>query len=348
MNIRPLLLLLPITTPLAAEAHHSTAEFAPASQSEEHEGVIESIVWRNPHIRMTIRVEDDASGEVVWDTESQDLNTLGRIGVTREMVQVGQRVRFAGRPSRRRDHYMLLSNLLIEDQTEIVMRMNGAPRWNAEAVVGGGDITQDPLISDDIKADGIFRVWSYAGRSGPQGYIDDIPLTGSARAALETFDPIRDDPVLRCEQPGMPEAMTYIGPHPIEFIDNGDRITLRVESDDVVRVIHMTDDESGNTPAPSPLGYSVGRFEDEDTLVVTTTSISWPFIKMAGIVAAPQSAESEIVERFEMSSDESELRYSLTISDPGTFTRPLNAENYAVWQWLPGAVVEPYECTLSE
>jgi hypothetical protein len=26
----------------------------------------------------------------------------------------------------------------------------------------------------------------------------------------------------------------------------------------------------------------------------------------------------------------------------------LNFFAYTVWQWLPGAVVEPYECTLSE
>jgi hypothetical protein len=36
------------------------------------------------------------------------------------------------------------------------------------------------------------------------------------------------------------------------------------------------------------------------------------------------------------------------MSDPISFTSVVNAEDYSVWQWLPGAVVEPYDCTLSE
>ena len=85
-----------------------------------------------------------------------------------------------------------------------------------------------------------------------------------------------------------------------------------------------------------------------DSLVVTTTRVNWPYIKLNGLVAVPQSTDSEMVERFEISADGSRLSYSFTIADPATFTRPVRADNYTVWQWLPGAVVEPYECTLDE
>jgi hypothetical protein len=131
---------------------------------------------------MTVRVVNDA-GEVVWGMEAQDLNTLGRIGVTRDMFEVGQRVRFAGWPSTRREHYMALTHLLLEGGTEVVMRMRMEPRWNPGEALGGGDITEDPRITDDVEANGIFRVWSFLEHTHP-AFSDDPPLTDSARGAL--------------------------------------------------------------------------------------------------------------------------------------------------------------------
>ena len=66
-------------TPAITEAHHSFVEFD-SDVYEEYEGVIESILWRNPHIRMSITVEGEAGADVIWDMEAQDLNTLGRLG----------------------------------------------------------------------------------------------------------------------------------------------------------------------------------------------------------------------------------------------------------------------------
>jgi hypothetical protein len=274
---------------------------------EEYEGEISSIFWRNPHIGMSINVEDESGNEVIWEMEAQDLNTLGRIGVSRDMFEVGQRVRFAGWPSTRREHCMALTHLLLADNTEVVMRMRTEPRWNADAL-GGGDITQDPKLTDDAEANGLFRVWSFHEGNEPV-FTNDPPLTDSARAALAAFDAIQDD---------------------------------------AVRVMHIGDAENAASQRPSPLGYSVGRMENESTLVVTTTNVSWPWTKMEGLVAVPQSTDSVFIEKFEMSSDETRLRYSFSMTDPVSFTRSVTAEDYYVWQRLPGAVVEPYECTLGE
>jgi hypothetical protein len=335
------LLLIPFT----AGAHHSFAEFN-QEVFEEHDGEIVDIFWRNPHVRMSIRTEDETGNEVIWRMEAQDLNTLGRIGVSRDLFDVGQRVRFAGWPSTRQAHYLALTHLLLEEGTEVVVRMRMAPRWTGDAI-GGGDITNDPLISESAEAEGIFRVWSFLSGNRP-AFTDDPPLTETARAAYEAFDPVRDDPVLRCAQPGMPEAITFIGPHPIEFVDEGERILLRIESDDVVRVIHMDGNRDGVSEPLSPLGFSVGRWLDDRTLEVTTTRVSWPYTKINGLVAVPQSADSVFVERFAMSADERRLTLSFSITDPVSFTRTVMAEAYTKWQWLPGAVIEPYECTLDE
>lgn len=333
-----------LSVPLAADAHHSFAEYD-TSVVVEHEGEVVGMLWRNPHVRLSVRSEAAGGNVVDWGMEAQDLNTLGRIGVSRDLIREGQRVRFAGYPSLKRDAYMVLTHLLLLDSgTEIVMRRNQAPRWTEDAI-GGGDITSDPRLTDAAPADGIFRVWSYLRNQTPP-MTADPPLTESARAALAAFDPSADDPVLNCAQPGMPEAISFIGPHPIEFVDRGDTILLRIESDDVTRVIHMSDGLVASEQPLSPLGFSVGRWEDENTLVVTTTRVGWPWIKLHGLVAVPQSAASVTTERFTMSDNQTRLTLSFEISDPASFTRNLLAPEYEVWRWLPGARIEPYDCTL--
>jgi hypothetical protein len=346
MRMQLIVLLAVISIPISGFSHHSFAEFD-QTITNEYEGTIVDIVWRNPHVRLSIRATDNTGGGMLWRMEAQDINTLGRIGVSSDLIQEGQRVRFAGWPSLRQDDYLALTHLyLIDEQTEVVMRMRMAPRWTNDAV-GGGEIKNDPPLADAASAEGIFRVWSFL-RFTRMDFPGGFPLTESAREAFERFDPVEDDPVLRCEQPGMPEAITFIGPHPIEFIDEGDRYILRVESDDTIRVIHMSDGLIPEEQPLSALGFSIGHWEDENTLVVTTTRVNWPWTKFEGLVAVPQSTESIFIERFMMSDNQSRLSYGFTMIDPATFTEPVTVDEYNVWQWIPGAAIQPYECALSE
>ena len=86
------------------------------------------------------------------------------------------------------------------------------------------------------------------------------------------------------------------------------------------------------------MGDSIGHW-DGDTLVVTTTRVNWPYYTQAGI---PQSEVVEIVEQFTPSSDGSRLDYVLTVTDPVTFTEPVEQEKY--WIWRPQETVEPFDC----
>ncbi len=325
-------------------AHHSTYEFD-TDVVREFTGEIVRVQWRNPHVRMNLRVDTDDGSEQVWEMEAQDVNSLDRAGVSRDLVQVGQVVRVAGSPSIRRQA-LLVTNLMLPDGREVLTHMSGVPRWTDDAI---GDRQAVRGRPDEFEApvDDIFRAWSTVQTNAP-GYSQDPPLTAAARVAYEAFDPLVDDPVLRCIAPGMPEAMTYIGPHPVGFVElaNGD-IEIQIESDDNVRVVHMNEDASAEGQPPSALGYSVGRWEN-DVLVVTTTRLNWPYFKVFGIVAAPQSEAMEIVERFALDRTQGEIIYSFTATDPSTFTEPVTAEAYHVWRYRPGTTVEPYECTLDE
>jgi hypothetical protein len=86
------------------------------------------------------------------------------------------------------------------------------------------------------------------------------------------------------------------------------------------------------------LGRSKGRWEGE-TLVVTTDRIDWRYIDPSGL---PQGPSSSIVERFTPSSDGTRLNYTMIITDPATFTAPVELKRS--WVWRPGETVKPYNC----
>ena len=130
-------------------------------------------------------------------------------------------------------------------------------------------------------------------------------------------------------------------PYPMQFVEVDGGIELRFEEFDVVRTIHIG--TAAAHIAPSSLGYSAGQWEN-DTLVVKTNMINWPYFNRVGV---PQSEAVEVVERFTANaSDTARLDYQLTITDPETLTEPYVWNAY--YSERPGEVVEKYECTLDE
>ena len=105
-------------------------------------------------------------------------------------------------------------------------------------------------------------------------------------------------------------------PYPMEFVDEGDVIVMRLEEYDTVRRILMSADAQAQAPAPGILGRSVGRWDD-DVLVVETSGIDYPWLNGRGI---PLSEHARIQERFEVSEDGSRLQYAMKFTDPLVFT----------------------------
>jgi len=329
MNRLPAFLAL-VATPFAATGHHSNAEYD-FGVIEEYEGEILDVSWRNPHVRMSLRSVRDDGTEVIWDLEAQAANNLARRGLTPELIALGDTVRVAGHPSRRRDS-MYLTNMLLTNGTEIRTRGDTEPRWSSEHI--GFDpraVEAGPAVDED--AEGIFRVWTPAERSRNT----DLPLTDAARAAKESWDSVTDDPQIGCQPIGMPGAM--FSPHPIEFIRDGEDMTLRLEEWESVRTIHMNPVPGAPSEPPTRMGYAVGRWE-ADTLVVTTTNIRYPYMDEQG---TPQSEAVEVVERFTLSADERTLDWSATVTDPGTLTEPVVAFTTRL-EWVPGEEIQPYDC----
>lgn len=127
-------------------------------------------------------------------------------------------------------------------------------------------------------------------------------------------------------------------PPPMQLIDRGDTILMRMEEYDTLRTFHMAAAAGPGTQPRTPLGYSVGRW-DGKTLVIETSRVSAPYLNAGGV---PLGAEARFVERFTPTADGSRLDYLLTVTDPASLAAP--AVYTRSWVARPGEEVLPFEC----
>ena len=143
-----------------------------------------------------------------------------------------------------------------------------------------------------------------------------------------------------CSSASIPKGMpTIMGqPCPTQILERDGNVVLMLEEYDTVRTIYL-DGSEPEWAESRPLGYSVGRWEG-NILIAETTGISWPHFNTSGI---PLSDSVETVETFSLQEDGGRLDYTLTITDPATFTEPVVLDKS--WLWLSAMTIEPFDCT---
>jgi hypothetical protein len=326
---------------LNARAHHSYSEYDD-TKSVEVEGKLLDVAWQNPHARILVQAVDAKGTAVTWDIESAGLNNFRRMQVPLDIFKVGDTVKVAGWPSKRSGRRMYGTNLLAGDGQELVMWRYSKPLWAAKALGYGSDRSLFESGTENDSAT-LFRTWA-SDLDDPDANPGSLfagtswPLTEKARQAAARFNPVEDTTTVGCTPKGMPAIMRQ--PFPIEFIDLGESIALKLEEYDTVRTIHMR--AGSDTDAPrTPLGYSTGRWED-GTLVVETTKLNEPYLNNTG---APMGPSAKLVERFSPSADGTRLSYTLSITDPDSLSQPI--EGKRSWVWRPAERVMPFDCTES-
>ena len=325
-----------LLVPAAAGAHHSRTQYD-GSEIQEIQGELTAVSWANPHATFSVRVTSASGETATWQLESWGSPyVLSRMGVTQDQFVVGTQVRLAGRASRLVPNRFLLTNMLRADGTEVVLTTEADKFWDSRQI-GGRSQWQDQKISTAAAENrGLFRVWSTA-RMG-QARANRLMLTPRALAARESFDQSKSF-VVTCEPQGMPTVMNWVYPFELSQRD-ASTIILRSEYFDLERTIHMG--PAAAVPAglaPSRLGYSIGRFEDDGrSLVVETTALNWPYYDTIG---TPLSPDVKITERFTLSEDQSALTYRQTVTDPSTFTEPAVHESQHL---ALGETIEPFVC----
>lgn len=322
-----------------AAAHHSTAHFS--DEVTELQGVLVDIHWRNPHVSFFLETQEAGGEKKTWEMEAGTIYMIGRAGVTRELFNVGDTVKVAGNRSNIYQEKFWVENILTTEGKEILVVAGGQPYFTDE-LIGGRRQWTNTGISGNRNASagsGFFRVWSPAvGENsrieGPETNRMNQIATETALAAKDSWDPYAFDDA--CETPGMPRINSEIHPH--QFIQDGENIVLLGEEFYVPRTIHVGANLDPSEQPYTALGYSVGRWEDENTLVVDTTRIDYDRLDLSGL---GQSKEATVHERYVLSETEGRIDYQVIVRDPIMLKEPYVRRG--VWLDL-GETFDEFDC----
>lgn len=319
----------------AASAHHSFAIYT--DEITEIEGELVDVHWGNPHIHLTVRV-DEAGQETDWTLETGNPYVLQRRGLPRELFRPGDRLRAAGRVHRAQAAQLWLHNLMLGDGRELLMIAGVEPRWNDVAL--GGDGSGVPVADAVAQDRGLFRVWSRPVLR-PIAFSEELPYRREPPAGGAEWLARMDELAARCESVGMPGVMAT--PYPFEFRDHGASIRLLGFSNNALidRTIHMDGTAPEAAPEASRFGHSTGHWATDNRLEVATTRIDWPYFDDS--LGISQSDRIETFETFTLSGDQRRLDYEMIVTDPETFTEPVTAiETH--WLALGESPAEPTHC----
>lgn len=143
-------------------------------------------------------------------------------------------------------------------------------------------------------------------------------LTPAGLAELDVPIPANDpsDRALACTPYGLVRQAT--NPLPLIIRREGEHLVIEYEEWSLNRTIYMDGREHPGDLVPSPLGYSVGRY-DGDSLVVETSGLVPDFLYIGG---GRHSGEARGTERYTLANDPRRLDLELTVEDPVMLREP--------------------------
>jgi hypothetical protein len=175
----------------------------------------------------------------------------------------------------------------------------------------------------------------------------------SENKTLAKYNPAgTNDPVVRtCDPVGFPRADKY-SIMEMAFATMPDRIVVLYPFQQQWREIWMDGRElpknvgatAKDAPDPRYYGYSVGRWESDNTLVVETTGLddrTW--VNESGY---PHSTDAHVQERFTRTTH-NDLELTLTIDDPKLYTKPFSLGT-EYFRWVPNQILEERLCVPSQ
>ena len=188
--------------------------------------------------------------------------------------------------------------------------------------------------------DGGFRVRRVNGPNMPWT-PDNFPVLNERAIAFPGVFDEAIEPKYDCA-PATPPALQY-DPYFTEVVQWPDRVMFRYEKDDQLRTARL-DGREPPLNEYSLQGFSVGRYEG-DALIVVTTQFTFDIAGFDDYNGIPSSQLEKVTERYWR--DGEELRMTLTVEDPLFLREPASYTT----RWLPapeGYRLNPYECDAEE
>ena len=120
---------------IASGAHHAVAGNYDSARVIKVEGEVTALLWRNPHVQVSMRVIDENGIAQDWAMATTSLSNLRRWQMDPSFIEVGETIRVAGNPAIRIEHGLYLRNVLTSDGEEVLLAANVQPRWQRAGAV---------------------------------------------------------------------------------------------------------------------------------------------------------------------------------------------------------------------
>ena len=293
---------------LPLQAHHSFATHYDSTNIVEISGTIIEIKIRSPHSFFTVQVTNEDGSVEDWAVESHARALLDRVGITSEVIQLGDPITIWGPRSRKPERFLLFgSNYLTAGGGEFeILKAFRRPPENS--------------IADT--REGVTGLDRFAGRwityiEGQAVTDSPMPLNEAGLAARAAFDS-RDTPAMNCVPPNLPAA--FFLPYNYDITIDGNEMVLHQEYQDIRREVTVGPDVP-DTTLPD-FGHRKARLEGA-TLVITSNN--FPALR-AGLATGfepngngadiPSSTRKTLVERYTVNEDGSQLIMAYTVDDP--------------------------------
>jgi hypothetical protein len=151
--------------------------------------------------------------------------------------------------------------------------------------------------------------------------VNTLPVTAKGQAQVDEFNP-DENPEWNCEPQTMPEVLDY--PYPFELTrPDASTILLRYEVNELVRTVHLNMTSHPVDTPRTPLGHSIGRFENGD-LVIETAYFS--HVRWGSGRGVDSGEQKSTVERYRLAPDGKSLTLEFTMTDPEYLSRPVTEE----------------------
>ena len=308
-----------ITVMPNADAHHSRAQFR-LDELTPMKAKITRVRWSNPHVFYAGTVVNDKGVAEEWVFEGHSISGLVRQGWSPNLIKVGDEVEVM--VNRHRDasqRFALLDRVILA---------NGKTYYSI-GVPPADQVAKRPPIQPSKDFSGNWR-YKFPGTAeevrrrvllGSGGPRPDLPYTAVAKAQVAKFDE-KKAPALTCEPISMPAILMTV--YEYKWIRHPDRIVIEKEQyTDMTRTIWLNRTTPPAGYKPNPMGFSVGHFEPDGTLVVETTRFS-P-VRWGNHPSVDSSEQKKIVERYKLIDGGMGMSLTYTQEDPVYFTGPVTA-----------------------
>ncbi|MDG2087585.1 MAG: DUF6152 family protein [Arenicellaceae bacterium] len=319
--------------PIVSVAHHGFAAHFDNKTVIRIEGTVKQFDFINPHGFLHIDSVNEAGEPVVWVCDLQAKTQLVRRGVDETLFTVGEPIVVEGYPARREAYGCEYGTGHFSDGSTFTMRLVGDKPQTQFA-----ENERIPLAEGETRS--IFGVWMRPGMfgdaSGRGERSGDDSITPAGQLAVDAFDSINDNPVVSCE--GGSPVRNWTPPGlATKFSQEGEKIYIYHESMDITRTVHMDLNEHPSEIEPSDMGHSIGRYEEDGTLVIDTA------VFKAGVLSGEtlNTDQMTMQERVSITEGTGDLNIAWTVYEPVYYSEPIIGS-----QSLQSTEKEliPYEC----